>query len=83
MIASRLLAELHTSGIELFRTGDQLRYRTRPGSSVEPYRDVITAHKPALLACLDLTDLATAQTGFDRRRFDLLAAHLQELEVEP
>lgn len=53
MIASAFLAELERAGVRLEREGEQVRYRTAPGVSIDPYRARIAALKPALLAALD------------------------------
>jgi hypothetical protein len=47
-----LLADLERAGVRLSLAGDDLRYQTRPGVSIAPYRDRITDHKPALVALL-------------------------------
>jgi hypothetical protein len=59
MNAATLLAELATAGITLSRNGDRVHYLTRPGISIAPYRDRITAHKPALLDTLRRREAAT------------------------
>ena len=49
MSAAALLAELEAAGVRLSLAGNDLRFQTRPGVSIAPYRDRISAHKPALL----------------------------------
>ena len=50
MSAAALLAELEAAGVRLSLAGDDLRFQTRPGVSIAPYRESIAASKPALLA---------------------------------
>ena len=52
MSTPALLDELEVAGVRLTRVGDDLRYETRPGVSIVPYRERILAHKPALLSIL-------------------------------
>jgi hypothetical protein len=75
--AASLVDELHKAGIRLTPAGDDLRFQTRPGVSIAPYREEISAHKPALLAELRLREeivaaATTAQAAFDRQHFDQL-----------
>jgi hypothetical protein len=52
MSAAILLTELEAVGVPLSLADEDLRYETRPGVSIAPYRDSIRASKPALLAVL-------------------------------
>jgi hypothetical protein len=77
--AAALLDELGTAGVRLSLSGDDLHYRTRPGVSVAPFRDQITAHKPTLLTLLALQDeivaaASAAQSAFDRAAYDQIWA---------
>ena len=82
MKATDFLAELGAAGVTLRREGDNLRYRTRPGLGIAPYRERIAAAKPTLLAALDWYAEATAEEGFDRARCAALYQRLLELESE-
>lgn len=57
MSAAALLTDLDAAGVRLARAGDDLHFETRPGVSIAPYREQITAHKPALLATLRQREL--------------------------
>jgi hypothetical protein len=59
MSARTLLAELEAAGMRLSLAGDDLRFQTRPGVSIAPYRERILANKPALLATLRQHEAAT------------------------
>lgn len=76
MSAIALLEELEASGVRLSLAGDDLRFQTRPGVSVAPYRLRITAHKPALLAELLKARIIAVVTvspdQFDRAEYDRL-----------
>jgi hypothetical protein len=50
MSAAALLAELEAAGVRLSLAGNGLRFQTLPGVSIAPYRERITASKPALVA---------------------------------
>ena len=52
MSAAALLTELDDVGVRLSLDGDDLRFQTRPGVSIAPYRERITASKRALVARL-------------------------------
>ena len=52
MSAAALLAELDAAGVRLSLAGGDLRFQTRPGVSIAPYRERIAAHKPALVVLL-------------------------------
>jgi hypothetical protein len=85
--APALLAELEATGVRLSLAGDDLRYRTQPGVSIGPYREQITAHKPALLALLAVQDeivaaASVARAAFDRQHFDSLWAEWHALQVQ-
>jgi hypothetical protein len=69
------LDALATAGVSLTRAGDHLRYQTRPGVSISPYREQITTHKSALLTLLALQDeivrtASAARDAFDRQHYD-------------
>jgi hypothetical protein len=75
MIAPALLAELAAAGVRLSRDGDDLIAEIRPGAAVDPYREQIAAHKPALLvellqrriiAAVDVEPAAFDRTELDR-----------------
>jgi len=69
--AHALLAELRAAGAQLSLAGDDLRFQTRPGVSIAPYRERIAAHKPALVALLYKGQPVTATTppaGWDGAR---------------
>src|SRR5688572_23924343 len=87
MNAATLLDELAVAGVRLSLAGDDLRYQTRPGVSLAPYREQITAHKPALLAELRLREeivaaAMIATVAFDRRRYDALWEHWHARHAE-
>jgi hypothetical protein len=66
MSAAALLAELDAAGVRLSLAGDDLHFQTRPGVSIAPYREQITANKPALLAALGGPVVATVPpVGWD------------------
>jgi hypothetical protein len=52
MSSHALLAELEAAGVHLTRVVDDLRYETRPGVTIAPYRERILANKPVLLSIL-------------------------------
>jgi hypothetical protein len=74
--AAALLAELEAAGVRLSLAGDDLHYQTRSGVSIAPYRNCITAHKPALLVELLQRRIIEAVTvepaSFDRAEYDRL-----------
>jgi hypothetical protein len=76
--ARALLVELEAAGVRLSLAGDDLRFQTRRGVSITPYRECITAHKPALLVELLQRRIIEAVTvepaTFDRVEFDRLWA---------
>ena len=76
MTTAALLSELDAAGIRLSLAGDALRFQTRPGVRIAPYREQIAAHKPALLAELLKARIIEAVTvepaDFDRAEFDRL-----------
>ena len=75
-MSAALLAELEAAGVRLSLAGDDLRFQTRPGVRIGPYRAQITAHKPALLAELLKARIIEAVTvepaDFDRAEYDRL-----------
>ena len=76
MSAAALLAELDAAGVRLSLADDGLRFQTRLGVCIAPYRDQITAHKPALVAELLKARIIEAVTvepaEFDRAEYDRL-----------
>jgi hypothetical protein len=76
--ATALLAELEAAGVRLSLAGDDLRFQTRPGVSIAPYRERIAASKPALLAELLKARIIAAvnvePADFDRAEYDRLWA---------
>jgi hypothetical protein len=83
-VSAALLDELAAAGVRLSLAGDALRYQTRPGVSIAPYREQITAHKPALVALLALQDeivaaASAARDAFDRAAYDALWARWHAL----
>jgi len=83
--AAALLAELEAAGVRLSLAGDGLRFQTRPGVSIAPYRERIAAHKPALLTELLKAAIIEAVTvepeQFDRPAYDALWARWQAHEA--
>ena len=86
MSARAFLAELDAAGVRLTLAGDDLRYQTRPGVSIAPYRDRIASLKPALVVELlqaAIVAAATVEPGqFDRSRYDQLWAQWRALDAE-
>jgi hypothetical protein len=76
MSAAALLAELEAAGVRLSLAGDALRFQTRPGVGIAPYRERIAAHKPALMAELLKARIIAAvdvePADFDRAEYDRL-----------
>src|SRR3712207_2900911 len=76
MSAAVLLRDLEAAGVRLSLAGDGLRVQTRAGVHIAPYRQRITAHKPALLKELVQREIleAAAAVGdaFDRDAYDQL-----------
>lgn len=76
MSARALLADLADAGVFLALAGDDLRFRTHSGVSIEPYRDAIAASKPALVRELLQQAIIAAATAeperFDRAEYDRL-----------
>jgi hypothetical protein len=74
--AAALLAELEAAGVRLSLVGDALRFQTRPGVSIAPYREQIATHKPALLVELlqrrIIETVAVEPADFDRAEYDRL-----------
>jgi hypothetical protein len=82
-----LVDELAAAGIRLTPAGDDLRYQTRPGISIAPYREQIVTNKPALVSELRLREeivaaASAAHARFDRHYFDQLWAEWQRLQNE-
>jgi hypothetical protein len=67
MNACELLAELDAAGVMLARDGDNLRFETRPGVSINPHRERIVTNKPALLAALTSLDTVIVADEATRR----------------
>ena len=84
MTAAALLDDLAAAGVRLALAGDDLRYQTRPGVSISPHRERITAHKPALRRELLQRQIVAAVTvapeHFNRAEYDRLWAlwHAQD-----
>ena len=76
MSAAALLAELDAAGVRLSLAGDALRFQTRPGVTIAPYREKIADNKPALVAELLKTRIIEVVTveplHFDRAEYDRL-----------
>jgi hypothetical protein len=76
--AAALLVELEAAGVQLSLAGDALRFQTRPGVSIAPYRDLLAGHKAALLAELLKARIIAAvdvePAAFDRAEYDRLWA---------
>jgi hypothetical protein len=74
--AAALLVELEAAGVRLTLAGDDLRFQTRSGVRIAPYREQIAAHKPALLAELLKARIISAvdvqPADFDRAEYDRL-----------
>ena len=74
MTAAELLTELEAAGVRLTLAGDDLHFRTRPGVSIAPFVDQITAQKTALRKELLQREIVAAVTvapaDFDRRHYD-------------
>ena len=68
MSAVTLFAELQSAGVRLSLAGGDLRYQTRPGVSIAPYRGRIASHKPALLALLRTREPVAATALQNRNR---------------
>jgi hypothetical protein len=85
MSAAVLLDELEAAGVRLSLAGDDLRFQTRPGVSIAPYRERITANKPDLLAELlkarisAVLDVEPEQ--FDRAEYERLWARWKAHEA--
>ena len=69
MSAPALLAELDAAGILLRRDGEDLLAELPAGATLDPYRERIREHKPALLAEL-LKGEIVATLRADPREFD-------------
>ena len=67
MNARELLVELDAAGVTLARDGDNLRFETRPGVSINPHRERIITNKPALLAALTSLDTEIVADEATRR----------------
>ena len=85
MSAAALLAELEAARVQLSLAGVDLRFQTRPGVRVAPYREQIVAHKPALLVELlqrRIIEVVTVEPAdFDRAEYDRLWTRWHELEA--
>jgi hypothetical protein len=85
--ASSLLDELAAAGIRLSRDGNDLAADVLPGAILDPYRDRIREHKPALQTLLALQDdiiraASAARDAFDRQHFDALWERWHALQDE-
>jgi hypothetical protein len=74
---AELLVELEAVGVRLSLAGDDLRFQTRPGVSIAPYRERIVRRKTVLVALLhlqgEIVSAATAaRDAFDRQYYDEL-----------
>jgi hypothetical protein len=65
--APALLREFDAAGVRLSLKGEDLRVQTRPGVSIEPFRERIITNKPALLAALTLLDTEIVADEATRR----------------
>jgi hypothetical protein len=77
MTATALLDDLESAGVRLTLAGDDLRYQTRPGVSIAPYRDLVAESKLALVAELRLrrqiiTEATADPADFNRAAYDAL-----------
>jgi hypothetical protein len=84
--AAALLAKLDAAGVRLSLAEDDLRYQTRPGVSIEPYRDRISANKLALRSELLKAEICAAldvePAAFDRPAYLRLMARWYATEAE-
>jgi hypothetical protein len=76
-VTAALLDDLAAAGVRLSLAGDALRYQTRPGVSIAPYRERITTNRSAFIALLGLQDemvsaASAARGAFDRAAYDAL-----------
>jgi hypothetical protein len=82
-LATTLLTELAAAGMHLVRDGNTLRVEAPSGATLDPFRERIRQHKPALLAELLQADIiATVDVEpaeFDRQRYDDLWARWHAL----
>jgi hypothetical protein len=69
MSAPALLAELDAAGIHLRRDGEDLLVEVPAGASLDPFRERIRLHKPAVLAAL-LKEEIVAALNVEARDFD-------------
>ena len=78
MSARVLLAELEAAGVRLSLAGDDLRFQTRPGVAIAPFRERIAASKPALVVELLKARIIAVVTiepdQFDRAEYERLLA---------
>jgi hypothetical protein len=84
--ANDLLTELAAGGIRLGRDGDALVADVLPGADLDPFRERIRQHRPALLTLLALQDeivraASVAQDAFSRRHYDELWAEWHALQA--
>jgi hypothetical protein len=86
--AAALLDGLNAAGVHLSLAGDDLRYQTRPGVSISPHMEQITAHKPALRRDLlqrqIVAVITVAPEHFNRAEYDRLWVlwHAQDAKEE-
>jgi hypothetical protein len=82
--AAALLVDPEAVGVRLDLSGGDLRYQTRAGVSIAPYRERIAARKPAVLAELLKACIIAAATGaperFDRAACDRLCEQWAALD---
>jgi hypothetical protein len=77
MSAVALVDELQAAGIRLGHDGGELIADVLPGVDLDPFRERIRQHRPALLALLALQDeivaaATAARDAFDREAYDAL-----------
>lgn len=84
MSARALLAVLEAAGVRLSLADDDLRFQTRAGVSIAPFRAHIASHKPAIMAELLKARIIEAVTvdpaRFDRAEYDRLVAQWEALD---
>jgi hypothetical protein len=87
-VTAALLDDLAGAGVRLSLAGDDLRYQTRPGISIDHFRDRIREHKPALVRELRLRKqiiaaLDVEPADFDRGLYERLMVLWAALPADP
>jgi hypothetical protein len=86
-VSANRLDELAAAGVRLSLEGDALRYQTRPGVGIAPYREQIAVHKLVLVTELRLREeiiaaASAAHSRFDRQQYDRLWGEWHALQAE-